>query len=221
MNYEMDDRMPILLKMASEAMNSHDQTGINKVAHYNAEMGNFMITFYEDRLSLEQKCEIAMYHYSGHGDNYPAIRKYVRKARIIRPENWRAELPTSVRDLDTFIVYRGGSEEIGKAAYSMSWTLSQEVAEWFMKRHELTHPGEQHLYRGSISADKIIAYIRDRNEFEIVQYRGVKNIEEISLVGLSQEFENLRNFSSPFAMPDLDAESKYFDKWYNENMIKA
>lgn len=188
MDYEMDDRMPILLKMASEAVNSQDQAGISTVAHYNTEMGNFMITFYEDRLSLEQKCEIAMFHYSNHGDNYPAIRKYVRKARIIRPENWREKLPSSVRNLDTFIVYRGGSEDIKKATYSMSWTLSQEVAEWFMKRHGLTHPGEQHLYRGTVAAEKVIAYIGDRVEFEIVQYRGAGT---------------LRKYRSPASVPVL------------------
>ena len=214
MEYEMDDRMPILLKMASEAVNSQDQAEINKVAYYNAEMGNFMITFYEERLSLEQKCEIAMYHYSNHGDNYPAIRKYVRKARIIRPENWREKLPSSVRDLDTFTVYRGGSEDIKKATYSMSWTLSQEVAEWFMKRHDLTHPGEQHLYRGTIAADKVIAYIGGRGEFEIVQYRGVKGIEEIPLAGLSTEFEKLRNTDSSFTLPDPKHDQDYFDEWY-------
>ena len=48
-----------------------------------------------------------------------------------------------------------------------------------MKRHELTHPGEQHLYRASIAADKVIAYIGNRNEYEIVQYREVKGVEEI------------------------------------------
>ena len=48
-----------------------------------------------------------------------------------------------------------------------------------MKRHERTHPGKQYLYRASIAADKVIAYIGDRNEYEIVQYRGVKGIEEI------------------------------------------
>lgn len=40
MYYEMDDNMPILIRMASEAVNSQDQAGIKKVAHYNAEMGN-------------------------------------------------------------------------------------------------------------------------------------------------------------------------------------
>ena len=214
MTYEMDDRTRVLINMASEAVYSQDQAGINKVAYYNAEMGNFMISFYEGRLSLEQKCEIAMFHYSNHGDNYPAIRKYVRKARMIRPDDWREELPSSVRNLDSFTVYRGGGEDIKKATYSMSWTLSQEVAEWFMKRHELTHPGEQHLYRGTIAADKVIAYIGGRVEFEIVQYRGVRSIEEIPLAGISTGFEDMRYSGDLYHPVPQDTANAYFDTWY-------
>ncbi len=48
-----------------------------------------------------------------------------------------------------------------------------------MRRHEHTHPGEQHLYWASIAADKVIAYIGERNEFEIIQYRRGNDVEEI------------------------------------------
>lgn len=175
-----------------------------------------MLKAYGDQMPIETKCEIAMYHYSNHGDFYPTIRKYVRKARVIRPENWREGLPSSVRDLDTFTVYRGGGEDISKASYSMSWTLSQEMAEWFMKRHELTHPGEQHLYRGTIAADKVFAYIGSRFEFEIVQYRGVKNIGEIPLVGISDGFMKTRSSGDFFHPTDPKEAQDYFDKWYKK-----
>lgn len=177
----MNEIKEMLLREAMEAMRDNNRTGFEKAAYYDAETGSNLIKLYEDRLPLEEKCRIAVYHYSNHGDFYPTIRKYVRKARIIRPDNWRDELPSSEREKETFIVYRGGGETISKAPYCLSWTLSKEVAEWFMKRHERTHPGEQHLYRASIAADKAIAYIGGRNEFEIVQYRGVKGVEEIGL----------------------------------------
>ena len=176
-----------------------------------------MIRMYENVIPLEVKCRIALFHYTDKGDFNPTIRKYVRKARIIRPDNWRDMLPSSVRDMDSFVVYRGGGEDINKAAYSLSWTLSQEMAEWFMKRHTLTNPAPQHLYRGVISADRVIAYINDRKEFEIVQYRGVKKIEVISPEGFSQEFEELKNHGA------LHSESEntwdnYFDKWYSGHL---
>ena len=161
-------------------MRSGDWDKVDNIASYNSDMGYYMIRMYENILPLELKCRIALFHYTDKSDFNPTIRKYVRKAGIIRPENWRDMLPSSVQDLDSFVIYRGGGEDINKAAYSLSWTLSQEMAEWFMKRHELTNPAPQHLYRGIISADRVIAYINDREEFEIVQYRGVKKIEEIS-----------------------------------------
>ncbi len=89
------------------------------------------------------------------------------------PENWREALPSSVRDMDTFTVYRG-----------------------------------------IISADKVIAYIGGRLEFEIVQYRGVKNIKEIPLAGISAGFEEMRNSGDILHPADMKAAHDYFAEWY-------
>lgn len=168
MSWSYDEKKAFLLQEGLAAVKNQDWDKVTSISYYNSEIGALIIECYEDILPLEIKCEIALYHYSNHGDFYPLFRKYVRKAVIIRPKNWREELPVSVRDLNTFTIYRGGGEEISKAAYSLSWTLSQEVAEWFMNRHGVTHPGPQHLYKGIISADKVIAYLGDREEYEIV-----------------------------------------------------
>ena len=61
-------------------------------------------------------------------------------------------MPWIADGFEMLTVFWGSGEEISKAPYSISWTLSREVAEWFMLRHEHTHPGEQHLYRASIAA---------------------------------------------------------------------
>lgn len=187
---EYNDKITLLYKEGIQAVRSGDWDKVEDFASSNADMGYFVIRMYEDMIPLEVKCRIALFHYTDKGDFNPTIRKYVRKARIIRPDNWRDMLPSSVREQDSFVVYRGGGEDINKAVYSLSWTLSQEMAEWFMKRHELTNPAPQHLYRGVISAERVIAYLNDRKEFEIVQYRGVKKIEEISPEGFSSEFCN-------------------------------
>jgi len=214
MTFEVDEKRKMLFKEGAEAIRNQDWEAVDQVACYDDEMGNYMLAMYEERLPLEVKCRIALYHYSNHGDFYPSVRKYVRKAGIIRPENWREELPSSVRNLDTFTVYRGGSEDNKKAACSMSWTLSQETAEWFMKRHELTHPGQQHLYKGTIAADKVIAYMGGRKEYEIVQYRGVRNIEEISPAGCSVDFQSMRNSGDIHYPVSQEMVNAYFDKWY-------
>lgn len=210
---EYDDRIAFLCEEGAQAVRSGDWDKVDDIASYNSDMGCYMIRMYENILPLELKCRIALFHYTDKGDFNPTIRKYVRKAGIIRPENWRDMLPSSVQDLDSFVIYRGGGEDINKAAYSLSWTLSQEMAEWFMKRHELTNPAPQHLYRGIISADRVIAYVNDREEFEIVQYRGVKKIEEISQEGLSPEFEELKTHGALHSISE-SAGNDYFDRWY-------
>lgn len=75
-------------------------------------------------MPLEAKCRFALEHYDNHGDHSPIIRKYVRRARIIRPENWRDALPESVRDLDTFTIYRGSSSDISRASLSRGHSLT-------------------------------------------------------------------------------------------------
>jgi hypothetical protein len=104
----------------------------------------------------------------------------------------------------------------------MSWTLSRDVAEWFAKRHRVTHNLPQHLYKGVIPAEKVIAYIGDRSEFEIVQYRSVKQIEEISFQGISEEFQSLCGLS--VISPDAAIENnqkrlEYFNKWIRNEVV--
>ena len=210
---DYNDKIAFLCEEGAQAVRFGDWDRVETIASYNSDMGYYMIRMYENILPLELKCRIALFHYTDKGDFNPTIRKYVRKAGIIKPENWRDMLPISIRDLDSFIVYRGGGEDVNKATYALSWTLSQEVAEWFMKRHELTNPGTQHLYRGIISADRVIAYINDRKEFEIVQYRGVKKIEEISLEGLGPEFEGLMDQGALHPVSE-SAWDDYFNRWY-------
>ena len=91
------------------------------------------------------------------------------------------------------------------------------MAEWFMKRHELTNLAPQHLYKGIISAERVIAYNNDRKEFEIVQCRGVKKIEEISPEGFSQEFEGLKNHEVLHSESENTLDN-YFDKWYSGHL---
>ena len=51
-------------------------------------------------------------------------------------------------------------------------------------------------------------------EYEIVQYRGVKDVEEISPVGISSSFEELRMSRDPHQVVSQESANAYFDKWY-------
>ena len=63
-------------------------------------------------------------------------------------------------------------------------------------------------------AERVIAYLNDRKEFEIVQYRGVKKIEEISPEGLSTEFENLKDHDVLHPVSESTWDD-YFDRWFS------
>ena len=80
--------------------------------------------------------------------------------------------------MEVFTVYRAGEEPIDKAKFRISWTLSEAVALFFLNEYGKRHAS--HLYRGKIRREKVIAYTNTRNEEEIMQYRNVFDIEDIT-----------------------------------------
>lgn len=168
-------------------------------------------------------CRIALSHYTSHGDEYPSIRKFVRKAKSIRPDNWREQLPESVRNNEVFTIYRGGSQELQQVKNSLSWTLERDVAEWFIERNHYRSRfmpiGEQHLYCAEIAADDVIAYLNNRDEFEILQYRKIKNVRELPIRGVSDEFNHILKTLNSFA--DLGKQSAAKLELFNQRMAAA
>ena len=177
---------------------SDDWKTVEEAAVYDADTAAALLYMLERRMPSELKYRIAREHYSHHGDEIPIIRRFLRENKKYRPENWRDELPEAVRENEIFTVYRAGCEPIEKAQYRMSWTLSRDVAEWFANRHEYLKQSEQHIYRASITAANVIAYIGGRSEFEIVQYRRVKNIVELPRQGFSEEFREILRMQGRF-----------------------
>ncbi len=187
------------LKEAVRAGRSGDWVTVRKIAFYEASMAADVLRFLEDIMPAEVKRKIALEHYTNHGDHYPIIRKHVRNSLKARPENWREKLPEAVRCLDSFTVYRAGLEPLDKAKCSLSWTLSRDVAEWFANRQKFLYGQMGHIYKATISADKVIAFDNGRNEFEIIQYRNVKNIEEIPMQGYSEGYQRYLDEKTPGA----------------------
>lgn len=168
-------------------------------------------------------CRIALWHYTSHGDELPSIRKYVRKAKCIRPENWRELLPESVRNNEVFTIYRGGSQDLQHVKNSLSWTLERDVAEWFIERNHYRSRfmpvGEQHLYCAEIAAEDVIAYLDERDEFEILQYRKIKNVRELPIQGVSEEFNHILKTLNSFA--DCEKQSAAKLELFNRRMTDA
>ena len=189
-------------KMWNEAIDAGrngDWDTVKKIASYDANMAASIFRVIEKIMPDEVKCSIALKHYTHHGDQFPIIRKHVRNALKIRPENWREKLPEAVRHLDSFTVYRAGLESLDKAKYSLSWTLSRDVAEWFANRQKFLYGQLGHIYKATISADKVIAFDNGRNEFEIIQFRNAKNIEEIPMQGYSEGYQRYLDEKTPGA----------------------
>lgn len=108
---------------------------------------------------------------------------------------------------------RGGIGSIERAPLSISWSLSYDVAEWFAHRSELFYHCPCHVYQGTIHADKVIAYLPERSEFEIIQHRNVKNVQEITpLRGYSPPFNAFK--SSKKWVHNEEESNRYFNEWY-------
>lgn len=214
MIYRNDPYLDAQFQKAVQAAHNQDWDTFEHSSFYDARMMEDLLYVCEDFMPLEAKCRFALEHYDNHGDHSPIIRKYVRRARIIRPENWRDALPESVRDLDTFTIYRGSSSDISRAPLSLSWSLSYDVAEWFARRNNFLYQLPVHVYQATIKADKIIAYLNYRNEFEVLQYRNIKDVQEITpLRGYSSLYNAfLKSQSTPGS--DADAGDRYFNEWY-------
>lgn len=214
MIYRDNPHLDAQYRKAVQAAYDQDWKAFEKYSFYDAKMMEDLLHDCEDVMPLEIKRRFALDHYDSHGDHSPIIRKYVRRAKIIRPENWRDALPECVRNLDTFTVYRGGIGSIERAPLSLSWSLSYDIAEWFARRSTLIYRLPNHVYQGTIKADKVIAYLNNRNEFEIIQHRNVKDVHEITpLRGYSPPYEKYLA-TRTFNIREASVGDRYFNEWY-------
>lgn len=150
----------------------------------------------ENLIPEEVKCKYALFHYDTEGDLFSQICETVRQAGKYRPADWDKKMPAVLRGRKAYYVYRGGSESIDEANNKISWSLSRDVAEFFIYRKSFFDREPQHLYRGIIDADKIISYNNDRTEFEVLQDNSVRGIEELPIEGQNEEFKRLKKTGS-------------------------
>ena len=205
---------------AEEAMLCEDWDSISHYIFGYAETGAIVLQIGKYIIPKPIQYQIAIRLYTDKGDMYGEISDIVKNGKDFRPRDWNKELPECVRTENTFTVYRAGEESIDVAAESMSWTLWRDVAEWFAERHEHYGQGTQHLYQASISADDIIAFTNGRQEFEIIQYQGVRDIEEIPRSGVSEKYKEL--YTTPVHSLDeieknRDLYVELFSSWYRQN----
>lgn len=108
--------------------------------------------------------------YEHHGDSVEACRRAV----IELPASGLDELPAELAGKERITVYRAGLEGIDETPDFISWTTSLDVARFFQRRHR-----GGSIYRASIRPCDVIAYNDGRDEYEVLQYRGVFDVEEM------------------------------------------
>ena len=205
---------------AEEAMLNGEWDSIRSFSFGEAEAGAIVLKIGQRIIPKPIQYQIAISLYTDKGDMYDEIVDIVKNGRQHRPNDWDKEMPECVRKENTFTVYRAGKESIDKAADSLSWTLWRDVAEWFAERHEHYGQEKQHLYKATISADDVIAFTNSRREFEIIQYRGVKDIEELPRIGVSAEYKELFSATSYDYQKEQENRTTALDlfaRWYRQN----
>lgn len=128
---------------------------------------------YYKEIPEELKRSFALQAYLHHGDSIPKVRKAVRELHPASPQ----ELPPEIADKEIITIYRAGEEDITKCKNRLSWTTSLKTAEFFYNEYIRRHAN--YLYQAEIKTSNIIAFINDRKENEIIQYRKVFNIIEL------------------------------------------
>lgn len=117
------------------------------------------------------RCIISVYVDDGY--NFP--KRIMLKAKKIAPSIPEVERFGDLPDGDKITVYRATAAPASKAKNELSWTTNKNVAIWFGYR--LSTP--LHIYTGTIKRGKIIAYMNERKEYEVIQHGSVKDITEI------------------------------------------
>lgn len=138
----------------------------------------FALNVAHDSIPPEQLYEITLDVYTNSRIPFTGCKKRIIELRKVRPADYLKELPEELEQVDPLTVYRATPSSIDqKIGTELSWTTNKDVAVWFYQRLL----GDKHLYKATIFKDKIIAYTNCRNEFEVLQHRGVKNIEEVAV----------------------------------------
>lgn len=129
-----------------------------------------------DRMPESFKRMYVLETYAHCGNNFPCCRAAVRKLE----KRGLLELPKKYRNREYITVYRAGSEPISKAPWRISWTLKKETAEKFLNGWSGCRATR--IYEGKIRPADVIAYYDGRKEKEILQYRKVFDVKEVTQV---------------------------------------
>lgn len=133
-----------------------------------------------DEIPDKQKYQIVFDVYTNLKSPAKDLKKLVYDVKKYRPNKNITPLKKKVDGNNNLTVFRGVGKKEKSPQLSLSWTLKKEVALFFARDYFITKSRTDtfYLYTGEINIDDVIHYTNGRKEFEIIQYRSVKNIRE-------------------------------------------
>jgi len=164
------------IQRLEESVASGDWDSIFAIAFLDSRNSGIFFQLYFDLFPDDRKYEYLLYTYTHGGDNMSFVRKEIRRAR----HYGNPEFPPELDGQEVLTVYRAGAEPIDRAKLSLSWTLDLDKAIWFKNAKELMRLGDCHIYQAKIKKDKVLAYTDIREEKEVIQYRNVFDIVDIT-----------------------------------------
>lgn len=153
-----------LHKKHEDLLNKQDYTNLfSFIFHKAVLLQNFKYLFpvipKEDRFNIFIKAHIKS-EYGFEDITEDLLCKLIKEKPLTGiysiPEIWLNE--------SELIIYRGHTERSPNIKNSYVWTLKKSVAEWFSNRFDTNGV----VYKAKISPRDVIAYIKDRNEHEII-----------------------------------------------------
>lgn len=112
--------------------------------------------------------------------------KIINQIFKLRPKDLIESLRPKADDKEYLTIYRGESTHSTKVQKALSWTLKRDTAIWFAERFNFSGIG--YLYTAHADINKVIAYITDRNEEEIViRYRDIETVNREEVIVTERE----------------------------------
>ena len=162
----------------------------------------YALNFLHDRIPADQLYRITLDVYVN--SRIPFPKKRILDLRKVRPSDYLKDIPEELADTDPVVIYRATlNGDVAEVRKEISWTTDKDTALFFYGRNIHIGFKDVHLYQGTIEKSKIIAYTNQRNEFEVLQHMGVRNVEEVSV-------------SMPEVTQIMEEHAKEFEKHWGE-----
>lgn len=147
-----DERFELLCEDLIDAMEDEDWEKASSLISLNPDFMEYGLETAYETLPDEYKYSIPTDCYTHNGDHMPFVRECVKQA--INYATIEKRTPEEMLTMPEITVYRAGSEPLEKAVYSISWTTSLTVAQWFYDRAHFRHCPCHSFIQGSYHARK-------------------------------------------------------------------